>query len=308
KLLAWSDWNAIEARITPWLAASEGAEAVLDIFRANDRDQTRPDNYVIAAADVFHKDVRAITRAERQIGKVVILACQYGGSVAALMSMALSYRIHLDPAEARRIVDAWREANPWAREFWGAHRDGESFGLWGAAMSAWEVPGRITAAGRLAFVYRDDYLGGTLFMALPSGRLLTYPRPRWREVEVLGKDGKPTGEKRTEMSIRRAHGRAKLWHGTLAENATSATAADILRATVTRIETDPALTWMPIRMTTHDEIVCEVDAARAEEAKAILRREMLTLPKWAEGLPLQSEESVCARYTKSKITLSRGGK
>src|SRR5262249_47516008 len=144
KLLAWSDWNAIEARITPWLAASEGAEAVLDIFRANDRDQTRPDNYVIAAADVFHKDVRAITRAERQIGKVVILACQYGGSVAALMSMALSYRIHLDPAEARRIVDAWREANPWAREFWGAHRDGESFGLWGAAMSAWEVPGRIT--------------------------------------------------------------------------------------------------------------------------------------------------------------------
>jgi len=35
---------------------------------------------------------------------------------------------------------------------------------------------------------------------------------------------------------------------------------------------------------------------------------MLTLPKWAEGLPLQSEESVCARYTKSKITLSRGEK
>ena len=48
--------------------------------------------------------------------------------------------------------------------------------------------------------------------------------------------------------------------------------------------------------------------ARVDEAKAILRREMLTLPKWAEGLPLQSEESVCARYTKSKITLSRGGK
>ena len=66
--------------------------------------------------------------------------------------------------------------------------------------------------------------------------------------------------------------------------------------------------WMPIRMTTHDEIVCEVDAARADEAKAMLRREMLTLPGWAEGLPLQNEESVCARYTKSKITLLRGGK
>jgi DNA polymerase len=185
------------------------------------------------------------------------------------------------------------------------HRDGESFGLWGAAMSAWEIPGRITTAGRLAFIYRDDYLGGALFMALPSGRLLTYPRLRWREVDVLDKDDKPTGEKRTELSFRRAHGRAKLWHGTLCENAVQATAADILRETVTRIETNPALSFMPIRMTTHDEIVCEVSATRADEAKAILRCEMLTLPKWAEGLPLQSEESVCSRYSKSKATLSK---
>ena len=105
------------------------------------------------------------------------------------------------------------------------------------------------------------------------------------------------------MSIRRAHGRVKLWHGTLCENAVSGVAADILRATVTRIETNPALAWMPIRMTTHDEIVCEVDAAGADEAKAILRCEMLTLPDWAAGLPLQSGESVCAWYTKSKAAL-----
>jgi DNA polymerase len=298
KLFAWSDWNAIEARTTPWLAASEGGEAVLNIYRANDRDPSLPDNYTIAAADVFHKDVRTITRSERQIGKVVILACQYGGAVGALMSMALSYRIHLDPAEARHIVDAWREANPWAREFWNA--------LWDAAISAWEIPGRITTAGRLAFVFRDDYLGGTLFMALPSGRLLTYLRPRWRDVDVLDRNGNPTGEKRIELSFRRAHGRTKLWVGTLAENATSATAADILRATAARIETNPALAFMPIRMTTHDEILCEVDAARADEAKAILRREMLTLPGWTEGLPLQSEEQVCKGYSKSKATLLKG--
>ena len=297
KLFVWSDWNAIEARITPWLPASADAERILDIFRANDRDPTRPDIYTIASADILHKDPSAVAKPERGIGKVATLALGFGGSIGALMSMALAYRIHLDTTEARHIVDAWREANPWAREFWGA--------LWDAAMSAWELPSRVTTAGRLAFIYRDDYLGGTLFMALPSGRLLTYPRPRWREVEVLDKAGKPTGEKRTEMSFRRAHGRAKLWHGTLCENAVQATAADILRETVTRIETNPALAFMPIRMTTHDEIVCEVDAARADEAKAILRREMLTLPKWAEGLPLQSEENCCARYSKSKATLKR---
>ena len=104
--------------------------------------------------------------------------------------------------------------------------------------------------------------------------------------------------------FRRAHGRAKLWHGTLAENATQACSADILRAKVVRIETNPALAWMPIRMTTHDEIVVEVDEAAACEAKAILRREMLTVPDWAAGLPLASEEASCGYYTKSKTALS----
>jgi hypothetical protein len=132
---------------------------------------------------------------------------------------------------------------------------------------------------------------------------LTYPRPRWRDVEVTDQEGKPTGEKRRELSFRRAHGRAKLWKGTLAENATQAVAADLLRAVVTRIETNPALAFMPIRLHTHDEIVVEVDEARADEAKAILRREMLTLPEWATGLPLQSEESICGWYSKSKAVL-----
>jgi DNA polymerase len=306
KTFVWSDWNAIEARVTPWLAASEGAERVLDIFRANDVDPTQPDIYTVAAADIVHKNSSAIAKPERQIGKVATLALQFLGSVGALTSMALKFRIHLDDAEARRIVDAWREANPWAREFGGTHRDGESFGLWGAAMRAWELPGEITTAGRLAFVYREDYLGGALFMALPSGRLLTYPRPRWRDVDVLDRNDKPTGEKRHELSFRRARRRAKLWAGTFCENATQAVAADILRLTVTRIETNPALAFMPIRMTTHDEIVCEVDEARAEEAKAILRREMLTLPDWATGLPLQSEESTNFYYTKAKAALNGG--
>jgi hypothetical protein len=140
-------------------------------------------------------------------------------------------------------------------------------------------------------------------MALPSGRLLTYPRPKWRNVEILDKEGKLTGETRSELSFRRAHGRAKLWHGTLAENATQAVAADLLRLAVTRIESNPALAFMPIRLHTHDEIVCEVDEARADEAKAILRHEMLTLPDWAAGLPIQSEESTCAWYSKSKAAL-----
>ena len=86
KVFVWSDWSAIEARITPWLAASPGADKVLDIFRANDRDPARPDIYTLAAADILHKDPRAITKAERAIGKVAILALGFGGSVGALQT------------------------------------------------------------------------------------------------------------------------------------------------------------------------------------------------------------------------------
>ena len=86
KVLVWSDWSAIEARITPWLAASAGAEKVLDIFRANDRDPTRPDIYTLAAADILHKDPSAITKTERAIGKVAVLALGFGGSVGALQA------------------------------------------------------------------------------------------------------------------------------------------------------------------------------------------------------------------------------
>src|SRR5262249_39854591 len=84
KLFVGSDWSAVEARITPWLAASPGAEKVLDIFRANDRDPSRPDIYTVAAADVLHRDPDAVTKPERGIGKVSTLALGFGGSVGAL--------------------------------------------------------------------------------------------------------------------------------------------------------------------------------------------------------------------------------
>ena len=293
KVFVWSDWSAIEARITPWLTAARGAEVVLDIFRANDRDPSMPDIYTVAAVGILNRET--ITKSERQLGKVTVLALGFGGGTGALTRMALNYGIHLDDAAARNIVRAWREWNRWAQDLWSA--------LWEAALDAWDMPGCIVQAERckIAFEYHERYLGGSLFMALPSGRLLTYPQPRWRDVEVKDKKtGKPTGEKRTELSFRRARGRTKLWHGTLCENAVQATAADILRQTVTRITNNPKLEWMPIRMTTHDEIVCECDEGRAAEARSILRAEMLTVPAWAEGLPLQSEESIGARYTKAK--------
>ena len=72
----------VEARVNPWLAASPGADKVLDIFRANDCDPSLPDIYTLAAADILHKDPRAITKTER--------CDRQGGTFSRLASAALS--------------------------------------------------------------------------------------------------------------------------------------------------------------------------------------------------------------------------
>jgi DNA polymerase len=55
------DFSAIEARVLAWLA---GEEKVLDIFRTHGKI------YEHAASGIYRKDIREVTKAERQIGKV----------------------------------------------------------------------------------------------------------------------------------------------------------------------------------------------------------------------------------------------
>ena len=172
KIFVWSDWSAIEARVTPWLAASEGAEKVLDIFRGNDADPTRPDIYMLAAADILHKKTeRGLTKTERGIGKVQFFALGFGGSIGALTNMALSYPDSTSMTP-RRVASSTPGGAPTpGRADSGAPSRRRSSGLWGAAMRAWETPGEITTADSDQLRYREDYLGGCPFMALPSGRL-----------------------------------------------------------------------------------------------------------------------------------------
>lgn len=290
KTFTWSDWSAIEARVTPWLAARPSAEEVLDIFRTNDTDPSLPDIYQVAAAGIWNIDVSSIGKesSERQTGKVATLALGFGGGRRALQAMAVGYRVYLDDKEATKIVDAWRAANPWAKAFWSE--------LWQAALAAWSMPGTIVQAGRIAFTHNGD----NLWMLLPSGRPLIYPHLKWREVPVLDDDGKIV-DMREELSFLRPYGRAKLWHGTLCENAVQATAADILRGTVRRLVEDPVLDkLMPIRAHTHDEILCEHDESFVNQARAILHDTMVKGFAWSDGLPLAAEEKTSFWYSKAK--------
>ena len=128
KVFVWSDWSAIEARITPWLAASEGAEKVLDIFRANDRDPTRPDIYTIAAADILHKDPQR----DNEVGTRDRQGGGAGARLRRLGRRAQEHGAELPHSPRRRRGASHRRrlarGKSMGARILGRHRDGESFG------------------------------------------------------------------------------------------------------------------------------------------------------------------------------------
>ena len=157
KQLVVADWSGIEARCNPWLSGN--GEDVLDVFRSGQ------DIYVREASLIFKTD--EVTPDMRQIGKVAILSCGYGGSVGAFAAMGRNYGVHLPEAAARRTVDAWRRANQWAVKYWQA--------LESAYMRAMRNPNQEFTAGRVVYLFD----GVHLWYALPSGRVLCYPYARF---------------------------------------------------------------------------------------------------------------------------------
>lgn len=288
----WGDWSQIEARFLPWLSDSSGGEDVLGVFRAADADATQPDIYMLAASDIFRVPPREVDKGQRQIGKVAILSLGFGGGVGAFQAMAGNYGVYVDDARAREIVEAWRAANPWARAFWGHYNEpGDASGLWGAANGALAAPGTICPAGRVSLAHAPSILGGTLFMALPCGRLLAYPKIRWEDREL---EDIRTGKKewKRQLTYLKSYGRSALWYGKLAENATQAAAGSLLRRRLVTLQ-DIAVGH------THDEIICEAPIESASATAIALLKAMTTNDDWNDGLPLAAVTTTSEYYSKA---------
>jgi DNA polymerase bacteriophage-type len=290
-VFVWSDWSQIEARIVPWLCDHmKGARDRVQIFRDVDADPDLPDLYTRTAAQLSRVAVDQVTKPMRQRGKVAELALGFCGGVGALQQMAAGYGLHFTDAEAKIVVDRWRAANPWAidysKEIWEAMR-------WAIRPENASQPVR---AGRVWLKFEPQYLGGSLLARLPSGRCLTYRNMHWQDVDVFDEDDKPTGIKRLEMMFSRGYGRVKLWPGMFVENFTQATAADVLRGTLVRLEEAGLMT----RLQTHDEIIVECKKVSAEYDACTLRWIMQQGFDWSEGLPLMSEETIAYYYTKDE--------
>ena len=288
KRLVWVDWSAIEAVALPWLSASEGGEAVLDVVRAYQADPSLPDLYKVQAGRTLGKDPMAVEKPERQAyGKVPVLSLGYGGGENALLSMAANYGVRFEVEQARAIVRGYREANPWMTDFWNQ--------LFEAASAAYAAPDTEFRAGRVSYAFDPGYMGGTLVCALPCGRLLFYPRIKWEDREVKNKQ---TGAitRRVSMTYRRGYGRAPLWGGLLAENVTQGACASLLRWSHTVLADR-----MPGFLVghTHDENIGLCSTGAVRQSRDLMAQIMRTPPPWGKGLPLGVSVNDHDYYTKT---------
>lgn len=250
-----SDFSAIEARVMGYLA---GEGWVMEEFRGAGKI------YEQTASKMFHIPIEEITKGSpyRARGKVASLACQYGGAEGALISMgALNF---VEEDELKGLVQSWRTANPHIVNYW--------YEIDGAVKAAVKER-KMTTVGRVTVYYQSEMLK----IALPSGRVLSYVRPRMTVnrfgSESVSYEGVGTNRKWT---------RIESYGAKFCENIVQATARDVLAEAMLRLEKK----GFDIVCHIHDEVVLEVPegTSSVEEVNEI----MAVCPDWCEGLPLKA--------------------
>ena len=251
-----ADFSAIEARVLAWLA---GEEWVLDAFRKGQ------DLYCTVASQMFHKPVvkHGINGELRQKGKIATLACGYGGSSGALISMG-ALEQGLTESELPDIIESWRSANPKIVKFW-----------WDVEKAAID-----TVKDHQERTVRNvgfQFSANTLWIVLPSGRRLAYIKPRLQPNRfgrmAITYEG---------LNAANKWSRGETYSGKIVENITQSTARDLLAEAMWRMEQK----GLDIVAHIHDEVVLEVpkDSVTVEDVTRIMNKN----PSWAEGLPLSS--------------------
>ena len=267
------DFSAIEARVLAWLA---GEDRVLEIFR------THGLLYESAAADIYNKNITEITKDERQIGKVAVLALGYGGGIGAFQSMARAYGVKMDDARADEIKKAWRDSHKAIVRYW--------YELENAAINAVSFGETCRTSGNVTF----KTAGSFLWCQIPSGRVLCYPYPSVKDIKTPWDAMKPA------LHFMAVNGTTNKWEeistygGSLAENITQAVARDLLAEAMTRLDERGYKTVFHA----HDEVVVEIASSCESGALRQIEDLMSEQPHWAKGLPLAAEGWRAARYRK----------
>ena len=196
--------------------------------------------------------------------------CGYGGSVGALKAFG-ALESGMKEEELKPLVDAWRSANPNIVDFW-----------WAVDRAAKDCIKERTR--KVTHGIRFIYQGGMMFIELPSGRRLSYVKPRIGENRFGGESITYMG-----LDLSKKWARIESYGPKLVENITQAISRDILCHAM------QALRSMDIVAHVHDELIIECDARVSLSAVC---EQMARTPSWAEGLLLRADGFECQFYQK----------
>lgn len=265
-----SDFSAIEARVIAWIA---GEQWRLDVFRTHGKI------YEASAAQMFRVPIESIDKGSplRQKGKVAELALGYQGSVGALRQMDRKWAANASEEELQELVSQWRESNPRIVKLW--------YDTQAAAMQAIEDRTIVELQKGIKFVYEPDFL----FIQLPSGRRLAYPKPAIEPHHEFRGRNKITfeGQDQNRNPIR-----VDTYGGKLVENIVQATARDCLRDAMLRLDK----AGYKIAFHVHDEVILDapIGEGSLDEVNEIMSKPLT----WAPDLPLRAESFECHYYQK----------
>lgn len=258
-----SDFSAIEARVLSWLAGETWRS---DVFARNG------DIYCASASSMFGVPVEkhGINGYLRQKGKIAELALGYGGSVGALKAMG-AMDMGLSEDELYPLVQSWRSANPHIVDFW------------------WQVDAAVKTAikehipmrvGCIRFLYQS----GMLFIQLPSGRRLSYVKPRIGENRFGGESVNYEG-----IGATKKWERLESYGPKFVENIVQGISRDILCYAMQTLRCSDIVGHV------HDELIIECNRNVSVDA---ICEQMGRTPPWAEGLLLRADGYECEFYQK----------
>jgi DNA polymerase len=262
------DWSSIENRVLAWLAGNEDdlqkIEAGVDLYKD-------------LAANIYHAPIDTITAEQRQLGKIGLLSCGFGGGQGAINKFSELYNIPMIEDLALQIRDGYRITHPKEVQLWN-----------NLASAAYTATMRPRTAHKVNFV-SFEHDGTDLWLQLPSGRFMRYHEARIEEITA------PWGDSLLAVTCKDTRSRPKqgetdwprvqLGRHILVENCVQAIAADILREALRQAA------HFDIFLVCHDEIAVLGDHPE-------LQTIMETVPTWAPGLPLAAAGGFSYAYGK----------
>ena len=243
-----ADSSQIEARTVAWLAGQT------DLVEAFEKGE---DVYKIMASAIYAKDIDAITKDERFVGKTTILGAGYGMGAIKFRNQLKVFGVEIDETESQHIINIYRQTYQAIPALWKQGQNALDAVMAGSDVVLGQYPDALSVEGDKG-------------IRLPSGLYLSY-----REIS---RD--PDGN----YSYKTRMGRTKIYGGKVIENVCQAVARCIIAEQMIRIAKR-----YKVVLTVHDAIACLAPVEEKDEAVKYVEDCMRWRPDWARDLPLNCE-------------------